>query len=381
VATLADAHRFPTAIPVIVANCIPIVGVLAFGWDLRSIMFVYWLETAVIVFYSVLKVVTVGGPFTLLWIPGHLVFFGVFMQFHLMMLLALEPLPPGSGFFPLEVIRELFRRTWSADVGLVVSHGISFVVNFLGNGEYRRTTAKQEIAAPWKRVLIMHATTFAGAWSVMLFEAPVGALVMLAVLKIVVDLHGHLRERRPSPDVEPAHPVPVSGTKLEGVLGLLGAFLVFCGILLAAGTGGQVYRASRVRTQWPAVDAEVVDCRVRESVDRARNVSHVVRCRFRYDVAGVEHVTTYWTHSTQDQETVAEMRRWVAQHRSGSVQPIRYDPRAPDRVSLGELGESIDPPLVGQTLTAAGGFAGVGALLLVLARWRARRAVGHPSSA
>lgn len=375
-ATLADAHRFPTAIPVIVANCIPIVGVLAFGWDLRSIMFVYWFETAVIVVYSVLKVVTVGGPITLFGMPAHLAFFGVFMSFHLMMILALEPLPPGSGFFPPEVIRELFRRTWSADVGLVVSHGISFVVNFLGKGEYRRTTVKEEIAAPWKRVLIMHATTLVGAWSVMLFEAPVGALVMLAVLKIVVDLHGHLRERRASPDVEPARPVPVSGTTLEGVLGLFGAFLVFCGLLLAAGSGGQVYRASRVRTQWPAVDAEVLDCRVRESVDRGHDVSHVVRCRFRYDVAGVEHVSTYSTHSTRDQETVAEMRRWVARHPSGAVRPIRYDPRAPHRISLGELGETIDPPLVGQTLTAAGGFAGVGALLLVLARWRARRAVG-----
>jgi hypothetical protein len=88
-------------------------------------------------------------------------------------------------------------------------------------------------------MLIMHATTFVGAWSVMLFEAPVGALVILAVLKIVVDLHGHLRERRPSPDAETARPVPVSGTKREGVLGLLGAFLVFCGILLAAGSGGR----------------------------------------------------------------------------------------------------------------------------------------------
>jgi Family of unknown function (DUF6498)/Protein of unknown function (DUF3592) len=377
VATLADVHRYPTAIPVIVANCIPIVGVLALGWDLRSIMFVYWFETAVVVFYSALKVVTVGGPITLLGMPAHLTFFGVFMSFHLMMILALEPLPPGSGFFPPEIVRELFRRTWSADVGLVVSHGISFVVNFLGKGEYRRTTVKQEIAAPWKRLLIMHATTFAGAWSVMLFEAPVGALVMLAVLKIVVDLHGHLRARRDSPDAEPARPVPVSGTKLEGVLGLFGAFFVFCGLLLAAGSGGQVYRASRVRTQWSAVDAEVLDCRVNESVDRGRNVSHVVRCRFRYDVDGVEHVTTYWTHSTRDGETAAEMRRWVAQHRSGAVQPIRFDPRAPDRISLGELGETIDPPLVGQTLTAAGGFAGVGALLLVIARWRARRAAGH----
>src|SRR4030095_1839255 len=111
----------------------------------------------------------------------------------LMMILALGP-TPGGGFFPPDLIRALFRRTWSAGIGLVVSHGISFVVNFLGNGEYRHTTVNEQIAAPWKRVLIMHATTLVGAWSVMLFDAPVGALVMLAVLKIVVDLHGHLRE-------------------------------------------------------------------------------------------------------------------------------------------------------------------------------------------
>jgi len=248
---LTAAHRFPTAIAVIVANCVPIVGVLAFGWDLRSIMFVYWLETAVIVFYSVLKVVTVGGPITLLWMPGHLAFFGVFMSFHLMMILALGPTPPGR-FFPPDVIRELFRRTWSAGIGLVVSHGISFVVNFLGNGEYRHTTVNEQIAAPWKRVLIMHATTFVGAWSVMLFEAPVGALVMLAVLKIVVDLHGHLRERRVNSEAESPRSAQVPATTIEGVLGLFGAFLVFCGVVLAAGSGGQVFRASRI--QIPVAD-------------------------------------------------------------------------------------------------------------------------------
>ena len=379
-ATLAAAHRFPAAIAVIVANCVPIVGVLAFGWDLRSIMFVYWLETAVIVFYSVLKVVTVGGPITLLWMPGHLAFFGVFMSFHLMMILALGPTPPG-WFFPPDVIRELFRRTWSAGIGLVVSHGISFVVNFLGNGEYRHTTVNEQIAAPWKRVLIMHATTFVGAWSVMLFDAPVGALVMLAVLKIVVDLHGHLRERRVNSEAESSRSAQVPATTIEGVLGLFGAFLVFCGVVLAAGSGGQVFRASRIRSQWPTVHAEVVDCRVREAVDRAPNVSYLVRCRFRYDVAGVQHVAVFSTHRTSDQETVAEMRRWVAQHRSGTMQPIHYDALAPERISLGELGETIDPPLVGQTLTAAGGFAGTGALLLVIARLRSRRSLARQAVA
>jgi uncharacterized protein DUF6498/uncharacterized protein DUF3592 len=380
VATLADAHRFPTALAVIVANSVPIVGVLAFGWDLRSIMFVYWLETAVVVFYSVLKVVTVGGPITLLWMPAHLAVFGVFMSFHLTMILALTP-SPGGGLSPPDTIPELLRRTWGAGIGLLVSHGISFVVNFLGHGEYRRTTVNAQITAPWKRLLVMHVTTFVGAWSVMLFDAPVGALVMLAVLKVVLDLHGHLRERPAPSGATPSHTAPVPATTIEGVLGLFGAFLVFCGVVLAAGSGGQVYRASRIRSHWPTVNAEVVECRVRESVDRARNVSSVVRCRFRYDVAGAEHVAVFSTPSTRDPETVAEMRRWVARHRGGNMQAIHYDPLAPDRVSLGELGRTIAPSLVGQTLTAAGAFAGAGALLLVVARWRSRRSLARPAVA
>jgi hypothetical protein len=92
-------------------------------------------------------------------------------------------------------------------------------------------------------------------------------------------------------------------------------------------------------------------------------------------------VAAFSTHSTGDQDTVAEMRRWVAQHRSGTMQPIHYDALAPDRISLGELGEAIDPPLVGQTLTAAGGFAGAGALLLVIARWRSRRSLARQAVA
>ncbi len=374
-ATLADAHRFPTVLPVVVANAVPIVGVLAFGWDLVSIMFVYWLETAVVVLYSVLKIVTVGGPSTLLRMPAHLAFFGVFMSFHLMMILALAP-SHHAGFFPPELIRDLLGRTWAAGVGLIVSHGISFVVNFLGNGEYTRTTVDAEVAARWKRLLIMHAATFAGAWSVGLFEAPVGALVMLALLKIVVDLHGHLRERPAPSDAGAPRPVPTPtpATKVEGVLALLGAFLILCSVIFVAGSGGQVYRASRIRSQWPTVSAEVVDCGVHDgATDKSRRVSHLVRCRFRYDAGGTERVATYSTRSTWDADTTAAMHRWVAGHRRGTTQLIHYDRTAPDRVSLGDEGESIDPSQVGETLTAAGGFAGVGALLLLAARWRSRQ--------
>ena len=378
-ATLAQVHRFPTVLPVIIANCVPIVGVLAFGWDLLSIMFVYWLETAVVVFYSVLKIVAVGGPITLLWIPLHLATFGIFMSFHLMMILGLAP-GHHAGFFPPELLRGLLGRTWAAGVGLMVSHGISFVVNFLGYGEYRRTTVDAQVAAPWTRLIIMHVTTIAGAWSVGLFDAPAGALVMLAVLKIVVDLHGHLRERSPHADRGAPRPVPAPTpeTKLTGVLGLFGAFLVLCSLIFVAASAGEALRASRVRSKWPTVSADVVACRVRDgAADKSRQVSHLVRCRFRYDVGGVEHVATYSTHSTQDAATVAAMHRWVAGHPRGATQLIHYDQSAPDTVSLGELGEAIDPSRIGETLTTAGGFAAAGALLLFAARWRSRRVLGR----
>ena len=381
-ATLAHAHRFPTVVPVIVANSIPIVGVLAFGWDLRSIMFLYWFETAVVVFYSVLKIVTIGGPMTLFWIPAHLATFAVFMSFHLMMILALGP-SHGGGFFPRETILDLLRRTWGGAVGLVVSHGISFVVNFLGNREYEHTTVDAQVAAPWKRLLIMHVTTIAGAWSVGLLDAPVGALVMLAVLKIVVDLHGHLRERPTPADAvpAPARPAAPPATKLEGLLGLFGVFLLLCSVLFVVGSFGEARRASRIRSQWPTVSAEIVDCHVRQGArDKSGNVSQHVRCRFRYDADGAEHVATFSTRSTHDPEIVAAMDRWVAGHRRGTVQPIHYDRADPDRVSLGEYGESIDPSQVGQTLTTAGLFGGAGGLLLAIARWRSRRGLRAPPS-
>ncbi|MBU0744172.1 MAG: hypothetical protein KKE11_02220, partial [Gammaproteobacteria bacterium] len=38
------------------ANAVPLVGVLFFGWDLIDVLFLYWAETVIIGFYSLLKI-------------------------------------------------------------------------------------------------------------------------------------------------------------------------------------------------------------------------------------------------------------------------------------------------------------------------------------
>jgi len=206
-ATLGQAHRFPTIGPLIVANSAPIVGVLFFGWDLLSIMFLYWMETAVVAFYSILKVVKVGGLFQILPMTVNLVFVGIFMRFHLIFLLWFFG-PPHRNHLPPEIVTPLLLKTWPSLVALLVSHGVSFLVNFLGHREYERTTVAAEQGAVWNRVVLMHMTIIFGGWVIMLAHAPVGGLVVLGLLKIVADLHGHLRQRRGPPPARASADVP-----------------------------------------------------------------------------------------------------------------------------------------------------------------------------
>jgi hypothetical protein len=202
--------------------------------------------------------------------------------------------------------------------------------------------------------------------------------VVLAVLKIVVDLHGHLRERPAS--TAPPTTVPQRTTS-AGVLGLFGVFLVLCGVVLTAGAEAQAYRASRVKTHWPSTEAQVLECRVHETYSsRSREVSLELRCKFSYIVTGTEYVTTFTTHNTRDPKVIARMHHFVARHRSGSGQRIHYNPVAPKTISLGEYGEAIDPPLTNETLRAAGGFGAAGALLWLFALWKSRRSSGLRSS-
>ncbi len=47
--------RTPSVASLVLANLIPLVGTLFFGWSSGVILVLYWFETAVIGFYSILK--------------------------------------------------------------------------------------------------------------------------------------------------------------------------------------------------------------------------------------------------------------------------------------------------------------------------------------
>lgn len=185
-----------SAIALVVANLVPLAGVLLFGWDLGSIMVLYWIESGVIAFYTVLKIAIVGKLAALVAVPFFIGHFGGFMTGHFLLIYALFLRGNSAGWTPGvgAELSAIFIPIWTSIAALFISHGISFYTNFLGQREYEGASVSGLMTTPYNRVIVMHLTLILGGWIILLIGMPAGALVVLVVLKTAVDLQAHRRE-------------------------------------------------------------------------------------------------------------------------------------------------------------------------------------------
>ena len=178
------------------ANLIPIVGVLALGWDLGHLMVLFWAENAVIGFYGLAKLVVVERWQAVLSVPFFIGHFGVFMTLHFIFVYYLFVAGLKAPKLDSAVVFALLAPLWTAILAIFVSHGVSFVSNFLGRREYEGRNARNQMAEPYKRVVLLHMTIIVGGWAVLWLGEPIAGLLLLVALKIGMDLHAHQRERR-----------------------------------------------------------------------------------------------------------------------------------------------------------------------------------------
>jgi hypothetical protein len=201
----------PTATALLLANLIPLAGVLAFDWDVFALVFLFWLENVVVGVFNVLRMFWVQRgaerrPLAkVVVIPFFCFHYGMFTAVHGVFVFALF----GSGFsgdlFPsvqmvMQVIDE--HALWVAVGALVLSHAFSFVRNYVSEGEYRRVTLQQLMSQPYARVVVLHIAIIGGGFLVMALGAPVLGLLLLVVLKVAVDVSAHLREHAKLAPVE-----------------------------------------------------------------------------------------------------------------------------------------------------------------------------------
>ena len=198
-------------VALVVANLIPLIGVLFFGWSVWNILVIYWLENGIVGVINVLKMSVATGDevtpgVTLMvngrpatsatkmgLIPFFIVHYGIFWFVHGIFVLTLP------AFFSLMsddgMTLDLGPVVFAA-LGLAISHGLSFWWNFLHGGEYRRTAAAALMFAPYKRLVALHITIIFGAFAVMFTGAPAAAVAVLVAIKTAIDLGLHLAEHR-----------------------------------------------------------------------------------------------------------------------------------------------------------------------------------------
>jgi hypothetical protein len=266
-----------SAIVLVIANAIPIIGVLFFGWSLITILVLYWLENGIVGFWNVPKIALAQGSIVprlpdmpasaaraatlddeqaasleeawrraqelqaqgltasgstpvmarLQLVPRaglsifFLVHYGLFWLGHGFFVFALpmfsgmatgsfgsgacdSPIFPEPGEFPMPIgdagtCGGAFGEVaWGSVLigaaALFLSHGASFLLNYVGNGEYQRTSAPRQMSSAYGRVIVLHLTILFGGFVVAFLGAPIGLLLVLVVLKTALDLGLHRRE-------------------------------------------------------------------------------------------------------------------------------------------------------------------------------------------
>jgi hypothetical protein len=195
----------PSSVALIVANLVPLVGVLFLGWTLFATLLLFWLENVTVGVFSVLQLLGARPREPLAWgakllmIPFFLFHYGMFTTVHGVFVMSLFGDGPAKASQTPAAFYHAVQATGvgPAALAFVLSHGVSFALNYIGGGEYRTANLALLMVRPYGRVMVLHVVILLGGFLVQLVGSPVPALALLVVLKTGLDLGAHLREHQP----------------------------------------------------------------------------------------------------------------------------------------------------------------------------------------
>lgn len=196
----------PAALALIIANFIPLWGVLFRGWDIANILHLYWAENLAFGLITILRILTnrhargslPGKVFLSVFFTIH---YGIFCYGHSVFVFSdfiggSHRLGASSG------AADYLREHWFVVAGFFGSHLVSFFFNYLGKGEAERLDPGKVMFMPYRRIVILHVTIILGGMAVMALGSSAALVAVLVIAKTAGDLVLHFHEHRESGDKE-----------------------------------------------------------------------------------------------------------------------------------------------------------------------------------
>ncbi len=214
-AAAAAPRRFlyPSTWLVLIADLLPVAGILFWGWDGFVLLMLYWMETAVIAFWALARILTLPGDPReppqnfILHVGGRLFLTGFFLVhssgFMAGHLLFLWTLYAGHWRDTIHSPQEFWREIvlgyelWIPLGLLFVARGGAFVWDL-----YRQLRGMNQrpvnddgmdkiIGGLYGRIILMHIVVIFGVWVAMKIGST-GPYLLLIALKTIFDLYMHV---------------------------------------------------------------------------------------------------------------------------------------------------------------------------------------------
>jgi len=196
----------PTVLLLIIANLVPLYGVLILHWEIFPILLLFWIENVIVGIFNVLKMAFAAPASTGSWlikiplIPFFCFHYGMFTLVHGIFVFGFFGgfFTEGSAFPDENALYKAITETgigW-AILALLISHAVSFTWNYIGKGEYKKANPQELMGQPYGRVVMLHLTILIGGFLVMAMGSPIYALLILIFLKIFIDIQAHIKEHK-----------------------------------------------------------------------------------------------------------------------------------------------------------------------------------------
>ena len=198
---VGNADR-PSLIALIVANAVPVVLAIVFGWNVGDVAMFYWWENIVIGIYAMLRIAMAkaGGramlPAKFFLVPFftfHYFFFCfvhvIFLQVFFCSDLFGSTSPDLSSLLDLNELLPVAAVIGLA--ALVFSHGFSFFRNYIVGGEYKTAVSILEMFRPYGRIVVLHIGIIFGGLLIQWFGSPMPMVILLMIGKTLLDIASH----------------------------------------------------------------------------------------------------------------------------------------------------------------------------------------------
>ncbi|NMA98801.1 MAG: hypothetical protein GX970_11950 [Phyllobacteriaceae bacterium] len=184
---------------IVLSNALPLLGVFMLGWDIYTLLIFYWLETAVIAFWTVLTLAfNIGDPVlrsqngsAASQGPGSfvgvivLLHSGAFLAIHLYLVSSLYGGNwPGHLDSPARFVQTFVfeQKLWPMLAFIFIHRGVIFLE------DRRQEDVTPLVYGLYARIVVMQVVIIVGAWGVLMLGSGLFGLVLLVGMRTALDL-------------------------------------------------------------------------------------------------------------------------------------------------------------------------------------------------